>query len=171
MGSNRCQNQDRDVCLIPQRGSGPDKTLPGSGFYTTGDYREILQYAADRYITVIPEIDMPGHSRAAITSMEYRDAKKEKLHRQGSDTSSMPSYPLSDDNVEGDIKSIQNWRGSALNPCMNSTYDFISKVLDELMVMHGGVQILETFHIGGDEVAEGPWDDSPACKRMYQNIE
>ena len=171
MGSNRCQNQDRDICLIPQRGSGPDKSPPGSGFYSVDDYKEILRYAVDRHITVIPEIDMPGHSRAAITAMEYRDSVIRKLNSQGSDTRDMKSYLLSDAQTDGDIKSIQNWRGNALNPCMNSTYDFVSKVLDELILMHRNVQDLRTFHIGGDEVAPGSWDDSETCKSVFNSTE
>ena len=170
MGANRCQNQDRDICLIPQRGSGPDKSIPGSGFYTTQDYQNILQYAKNLHITVIPEIDMPGHSRAAITSMEYRAALKAELSSRGADISNMTSYRLSDTMIDSDIKSIQNWRGSALNPCMNSTYEFISKVIDELINIHRGIQDLKTFHVGGDEVSDRAWDDSQACKDLYNNF-
>ncbi len=44
----------------------------GSGHYTVNEYREILQYAEDRHIQVLPEFDMPGHANAAITAMEAR---------------------------------------------------------------------------------------------------
>src|ERR1044071_5356167 len=44
----------------------------GSGFYTARDFEEILAYATERHIVVIPEIDAPGHSRAAVRAMEYR---------------------------------------------------------------------------------------------------
>ena len=167
MGANRCQNQDRELCLIPQRGSGPDKSIPGSGYYTVQDYRDILQFAESRHITIIPEIDMPGHSRAAIASMEYRASLKAELNSRGVDTSNMTLYDLSDAITDTDIKTIQNWKGSALNPCMNSTYEFIGKVLDEVINVHRGIQDLKTFHVGGDEVVEGAWKDSQACKDVY----
>lgn len=170
MGANRCQNQDRDVCLIPQRGSGPEKSVPGSGFYTIQDYRDLLQYAVDRHITIVPEIDMPGHSRAAITSMEYRDALIRKLHSQGADVSKMTSYFLTDAMSDGGSKSIQNWHGNVLNPCINSTYDFVSKILDAFISAHSGIQDLTTFHIGGDEVPGGSWNDSHSCKAIYDSF-
>ncbi|MBR2747692.1 MAG: family 20 glycosylhydrolase, partial [Bacteroidales bacterium] len=56
-------------CVTPDRN---DKATLGNGYYTKADFIEILRYAADRRIAVIPEFDMPGHSRAAIKSMEYR---------------------------------------------------------------------------------------------------
>ena len=58
--------------ILPQLGSGPHPEGLGCGFYTVADYKEILQYAADRNIEVIPEIDLPGHSHAAIKAMEFR---------------------------------------------------------------------------------------------------
>ena len=63
IGSRRCHQQPPNLCLIPSLGSGPDPTHPGSGFYTKDDYREILMYANNRHVQVIPEIDMPGHAR------------------------------------------------------------------------------------------------------------
>ena len=59
-------------CLIPQLGSGPTVHNAGSGFYTKDDYKEILNYAKDRHIHVTPQINMPGHVRAAIKAMEAR---------------------------------------------------------------------------------------------------
>ena len=59
-------------CTIPQLGSGPTVHNAGSGFYTKDDYREILTYANDRHICVTPQINMPGHARAAIKAMEAR---------------------------------------------------------------------------------------------------
>ena len=57
---------------LPQLGSGPDAEGLGCGYYSIQDYKDILQYAADRHIEVIPEIDLPGHSHAAIKAMEVR---------------------------------------------------------------------------------------------------
>jgi len=56
------------MSIIPQFGSGPDTTTSGTGHYSKADYREILQMADDLHITVIPELDFPGHTHAAIKS-------------------------------------------------------------------------------------------------------
>jgi hexosaminidase len=55
---------------MPQLGSSPVSSLPGSGFYTVAEYKEIVAHAAQRHIIVIPEFDMPGHSHAAVNAME-----------------------------------------------------------------------------------------------------
>ena len=70
VGSNRCHDLSHNHCIMPQLGSSPISSLPGSGYYTVDDYREILTHAAERHITIIPEFDMPGHSHAAVNSME-----------------------------------------------------------------------------------------------------
>ena len=172
MGANRCQNHDRDLCLIPQRGSGPDKSLPGSGFYTVQDYRDILQYAADRHIIVIPEIDMPGHSRAAIVSMEYRKSKIENLRSRGADVSQMKSYHLLDPLDRPFVESIHGWMGNMMNPCIPTTYEFINKVIDELVLMHQGIMDLKVFNMGGNnKIPEGEWINSPACQKNYHTVE
>lgn len=56
--------------LLPLLGSGPTACPPGSGYFTVQDYQEILMFAAERHIEVIPEIDMPGHCHAAIRAMQ-----------------------------------------------------------------------------------------------------
>src|SRR4029077_10900804 len=76
VGSQRGHTTDNRKNLQPSFGSGGlTNNYPGSGFYSTKDFIEILKYANDRYIQVIPEIESPGHARAAIKSMEARYAK------------------------------------------------------------------------------------------------
>ena len=80
---------DDSEYLAPAYGSGafPDPDISyGSGFYTRQDFIEILQYAAERHIEVIPEVNMPGHARAAIKAMEYRYKKLMEEGKKG--------YPL-----------------------------------------------------------------------------
>lgn len=69
VGSTNCLDLTERQCIVPQYGSLLD--LRGQ-FYTREDYREILRYAAARHVQVIPEIDLPGHSNAAIKAMESR---------------------------------------------------------------------------------------------------
>ena len=170
MGSNRCHNHETNICLLPQRGSGPYNTTSGTGYYTVQDYKDILRYAANRHIAVIPEFDMPGHSRAAVASMRYRDSKLQQLRNQGHDTSSMKSYVLNDVMINRNVSSTQHWKGNAMNPCLNSTYEFVDKVLEELINIHSSIMELKTFHMGGDEVTEGAWDGSPACEMIPGHI-
>jgi hexosaminidase len=59
-------------CLMPQLGSGPTSDNQGSGFYSKADYIDLVRYAKARGVTVIPEINMPAHARAAVVSMEAR---------------------------------------------------------------------------------------------------
>ncbi|OYW78353.1 MAG: beta-N-acetylhexosaminidase, partial [Asticcacaulis sp. 32-58-5] len=72
VGGTRCHDPKEDTCLLPQLGAGPDADTPVNGYYSQADYIEILNYAKARHIEVIPSFDMPGHSRAAVRSMEAR---------------------------------------------------------------------------------------------------
>ena len=95
------------------------------GFYTQADYKEIIQYAADRHITVIPEIDMPGHTNAALSSYAFLncDGKKTKMYT--------------------------GMRVGFSSFCIykDTTYAFIDKVIGEIAALTPGAY----FHIGGDE--------------------
>ncbi|XP_060598030.1 beta-hexosaminidase-like [Ruditapes philippinarum] len=160
-GSRRCNYFDEELCLSPNLGSGPYPDSSGSGYYTVQDFREILTYAKERYVQVIPEIDVPGHAFAAIKATELRDKNSHLFKNSGNG----PSYLLSDD-VSG-IKSVQGWVGDSLNPCMNSTYRFFETVLTDLKDIYKGVQTLDVVHVGGDEVPKGIWEHSRTCKSMF----
>ena len=129
---------------------------PGNGYYSHADYVEILRYAWERGIRVIPEFDTPGHSRAAIKSMEIRAART-------GDTSCLLSEP--EDTSE--YVSVQDYTDNAINVALPSTYTFIEKVFDGLMALYreAGVPLV-AIHIGGDEVPEGAWEGSPACRAL-----
>lgn len=100
---------------------------PG-GFYTTEEYREIVRYAADRFITVVPEIDMPGHTNAALAS-----------------------YPeLNCDGVAPDLYTGIRVGFSALCIDREETWHFVEDVIAHLARITPGPWI----HIGGDEVEE-----------------
>ena len=131
----------------------------GSGFYSVEDYREILQHAEDRFIQVIPEFDMPGHAHAAINAMLAR--KREN----GDET-----YMLTDPADASRYLSVQAFIDNAINPCMNSTYVFVSKLIDEVIKMHRDIQPLDVFHFGGDEVAKTAWEKSPSFEITGQPI-
>lgn len=162
VGAFRCFDPFEQTCLMPQLGSGPFRETPVNGYLTTQEYIEILQFAAARFIEVIPSLDMPGHSRAAVKSMEvrYKRLVSEELTPQAE------QYLLTEFADNSQYRSIQHYNDNTLNPCMESTYRFVDKVLSELIVMHQQAGVpLKRYHIGADETA-GAWQDSPACKAL-----
>jgi hexosaminidase len=156
---------DRDH-LRPTYGSGPVAgTYPGSGFYTKSDYIELLRFATARHIRVIPEIETPGHARAAIYSMEkrYRDLMANG-HKEEAE-----KYRLKDPKDESEYRSVQGWRDNVVNVALPSVYNFMEKVTDELLAMYKEADApLATIHFGGDEVPQGVWEKSPAVKALLE---
>ena len=163
IGAKRGHSLTESDRLFPAYGSGPstaEKGFAGSGFYTTKDYMEILKYAKDRHIEVIPEIDLPGHARAAIVAMK---ARQKRLMAEGQ-AEAANQYLLNDIEDKSEYRTAQNYNDNVINVCMESTYNFMEKVVDELVLMHvkAGVP-LKTLHTGGDEVPAGAWQKSPLC--------
>lgn len=165
IGSKRCHDLTEDNCLLPQLGSGPVADVDVNGFYSKQDYIELLRYAAERNIQVIPSMDMPGHSRAAVKAME---ARYRKLMAKG-DKQGAEQYLLTDLDDQTQYSSIQYYDDNTLNVCMESTYVFIDKVIDEIASLHQEAGVpLELYHIGADETA-GAWIESPLCKAFVAN--
>ncbi len=92
------------------------------------DYKDILRYANERHITVIPEFDMPGHARAAIYAMEsrYRKLKAEGKINQAQ------QYRLLDPLDTTQYKSVQLYSNNAINVCLDSTYNFVDTLLTQM---------------------------------------
>jgi len=111
------------------------------GFYTQEEIKEIVKYAASKNITVIPEIDLPGHSTAAIAAYPFL---------------SCHGTPVQVSNHWGIHKDI-------LCP-KDSTFQFLFDVLDEICVLFPSPYI----HIGGDEVPKQQWMQSEFCKRLMK---
>ncbi len=149
VGSKRCHDLTETKCLLPQLGSGPDSNNNGSGYFTRADYIEIVKYAKARNITVIPEVDMPAHARAAIVSME---ARYKKLMAAG-DEKGAEEFRLLDPTDTSNTTSVQFYdRHSYLNPCLDSSKRFVDKIIGEMAQMHKEAgQPLTTWHFGGDE--------------------
>ncbi|XP_052764645.1 uncharacterized protein LOC128206309 [Mya arenaria] len=162
IGSRRCHDLNETQCIIPQFGSGPFADSSGTGYYTTAEYKDLLRFAKKHFITVVPEFDTPGHCHAAVVSMECR---YNKFKMTGDDTSAN-EYRLVDPEDVSFYRSVQNWRDNAINPCINSTYKFIAKIIDEIKSMHQDIQPLVTYHFGGDEVAKEAWTHSPMCQKF-----
>jgi hexosaminidase len=108
---------------------------PG-GYYTRRDYAEIVRYAAERYVTVVPEIDMPGHTNAAIAAYPEIGCSRPTPSLTG--TGTQPAGVYTGIRV--------GW--STLCPEKEATYRFVDDVLGELAAMTPGPYL----HVGGDEV-------------------
>ena len=162
IGSKRCHDLKEQTCLLPQLGAGPDATGGVNGYLTAADYVAIVQAAAARQIEVIPSIDMPGHSRAAVKAMEVRHARLLATGKQAE----ADAYRLIDPADTTEYRSIQHYNDNTLNVCLPATYRFVDTVVDALSAMHKQAGApLHTFHLGADETA-GAWVKSPACQAM-----
>ena len=162
-GSRRCHGYKENKCLPPSLGSGPFSDTFGSGFYSVSDFREILAYASARFVKVVPEIDVPGHSLAAIMAMEIREDVIMKRAQSGGNSDT--SYKLTDA-VNPHTESVQGWTDNSMNPCLNSTYRFLETVIDDLINIYKGIQPLDILHLGGDEVPNNIWSTSPYCQSL-----
>ncbi len=162
IGSKRCHDPSETTCILPQLGAGPDGTSGVNGYLSVADYVAIVQAAAARQIEVIPSIDMPGHSRAAIKAMEVRHTRLTAAGKKAE----AEQYRLIDPADTTEYRSIQNYSDNTLNVCLPATYRFVDTVVDALAAMHKQAGApLKTFHLGADETA-GAWVNSPACKAM-----
>ncbi|CAG9239928.1 N,N'-diacetylchitobiase [Paraburkholderia tropica] len=148
IGGQRCHDPDENRCLLPQLASGPNNES-GGGYLSRADYVALVRYAADRFIEIIPEIDMPAHERAAVVAME---ARYRKLHAQG-DEPGANEYRLLDPQDTTNMTSVQFYdRRTALNPCSESARRFANKVIGEIAAMHRDAGApLSLWHFGGDE--------------------
>ena len=120
----------------PQAGHDGEPTRYG-GFYTQDEIRQIVAYAAARHITVVPELDMPGHAQAAVAA-----------------------YPELGVTGKRPVVSV-DW---GVNPYLynvdDASFVFIDHVLDEVMALFPSTYI----HVGGDEAVKGQWQSSPAVQ-------
>ena len=124
---------------IPARYTG----RPHGGFYTQDDVREVVAYAAARHVTIVPEIEMPGHALAAVAAYPELGNHPERQLEVGRDWGVFPQVF----NVE------------------DGTIAFLQNVLDEVLALFPGPYV----HVGGDECPKTEWAQSPAAlARMKQ---
>jgi hexosaminidase len=111
------------------------------GFYTQQEIKEIVKYAADRFITIVPEIEMPGHAQAAIAS-----------------------YPwLGSTDVPTEVATSWGVKPYLYNP-FDTTFHFLEKVLTEVFELFPG----EYVHIGGDEAIKDQWIANPKIQEKIR---
>ncbi|WP_448565643.1 family 20 glycosylhydrolase [Thalassotalea ganghwensis] len=165
VGARRCFDLSEQQCLMPQLGAGIDPQSQVNGYYSVEDYQDILRAANERHIQVIPSLDMPGHSRAAIKSMAARFEKYNKAEQHDK----ARQYLLHDPNDKSRYSSVQFYNDNTINPCQESSFAFVEKVMKEVQKIHADAgQPLTRYHIGADETA-GAWTDSEVCQTFLAN--
>lgn len=126
------------------RNSGTFDGTPHSGFYTQEQIKDIVKYAKERFITVIPEIDMPGHMMAALASYP-------ELGCTGGPYEVMKTWGISDE---------------VLCAGNEKTFQFIEGVLSEIIPLFPSVY----FHVGGDECPKVRWEKCPKCQARIKQL-
>ncbi|MEH0152823.1 glycoside hydrolase family 20 protein [Limibacter armeniacum] len=111
---------------------------PYGGYYTQDEIKEVIKYASDRYITIIPEIEMPGHALAALSAYP-------ELGCTGGPYEAATTFGVFDD-----VFCAGN----------DSTFHFIENVLDEVMALFPS----EYIHVGGDECPKASWEKCAKCQ-------
>jgi hexosaminidase len=112
------------------------------GFYTKGQLKEVVAYAAERFVTIIPEVEMPGHAQAAVAAYP-------EISCRGTSAGVLPEFKPSDE---------------PLCPSNEQTYAFVTGVLDEVCEIFPSPVI----HLGGDECPRGPWKSCLRCQQLMQ---
>lgn len=137
-------------------GKGNDSLRYG-GFYTQEQIKDIVKYAADRYITVIPEIEMPGHSSAAIAAYPQLSCFPNEA------TKILPATPWAGSRNGKQVQ--QTWGVFEDVYCPSDfTFNFLENVLDEVMQLFPSKYI----HIGGDECPKENWKRSAFCQQLIK---
>ena len=143
-------------------GKGSDNT-PEGGFYTQEEVKDIVKYASDRFITVIPEIEMPGHGSAAIAAYpELSCFPNEKTQLPDN----MISAKSKEEMANGRVKIVQETWGVHSDVYVPSeyTFKFLQDVIDEVVVLFPSKYI----HIGGDEAPKDAWKRSEFCQQLIK---
>ena len=115
------------------------------GFYTQDQIRDIVRYAQERFVTIIPEIEMPGHGMGAIASY--------------------PELTCFPDRRKYSVRNIWGVEDDVYCAGKESTFEFIQNVLNEVVPLFPG----EYFHIGGDECPKDRWKECPNCQKRIKD--
>ena len=140
-------------------GKGNDNQ-PLNGFYTQTDIKEIVRYAGERFITVIPEIEMPGHASAAIAAYPQLSCFPEEK-------TEIKDSMFSESSKRNGGKIVQETWGvfdDVLCPS-DYTFQFLENVLDEVIPLFPSKYI----HIGGDECPKAFWKRSAFCQQLIKD--
>jgi len=139
-------------------GTGNDNLRYG-GFYTQEEIKEVVAYAAKRYITVIPEIEMPGHCSAAIAAYPFLSCFPNES------TKHPPQCAWSGDSTGKQVQQTWGVFDDVYCAGKDSTFKFLEDVLDEVMALFPSKYI----HVGGDESPKANWKRCPLCQKRIRD--
>ena len=125
------------------------------GYYTQEDMKELIRYAQDRFVTILPEIDVPGHSLAAVASYPELTCTTDSSYQVNAGERFM-IWP-----GNGKFYGILD---NTLCPANEKVYEFLDKVFTEIAAIFP----YEYIHMGGDECYKGFWEKSKAVKQLMQ---
>ncbi len=115
---------------------------PYGGYYTQEEVRDVVEYAAERYITIIPEIEMPGHAQAALHALPWLGCNEQKV----------------------DVWTMWGVTPEVMCAGKETTYTFLENVLKEVIELFPS----ELIHIGGDECPKDRWKECEHCQAMMK---
>ena len=138
------KGQWRKETVVGSLKSGVYDGIPHGGYYTQEQVKELVKYAADRYVTIIPEIELPGHALAAIAC-----------------------YPELSCGLEDHYETATRWGIFKQVYCpKESTFAFLEDVFDEVFELFPS----ELIHIGGDECPKASWKVCPDCQALIKKL-
>jgi len=138
------KGQWRKETVIGSLKSGFYDGTPHGGYYSQEEVRELVKYAEDRYVTIIPEIEMPGHALAAIAC-----------------------YPELSCGLEENYETATKWGVFKQVYCpKDETFKFLEDVMDEVFELFPS----KLVHIGGDECPKASWKECPHCQQMIKKL-
>ena len=138
------KGQWRKETVVGSLASGVYDGKPYGGYYTQEEIKALIKYAADRYVTIIPEIEIPGHSLAAISC-----------------------YPELSCGLEDHYETATRWGIFKQVYCTKEeTFKFLEDVFDEVIDLFPS----ELIHIGGDECPKASWKQCPHCQAMIKKL-
>lgn len=148
----------RNGTIVGRHPGSSNDNMPYGGFYTQDQIREVIAYAARRYITVIPEIEMPGHASAAIAAYP-------ELSCYPDSTTVFPGPKSEKSRLQRGKKVQETWGVFDDVFCPTDyTFHFLEDVLDEVVQLFPSGYI----HIGGDECPKDAWKGSAFCQSLMK---
>ena len=162
LGSRRgytLDETDHLVQIFAGNGNPDEKQGTANGYITRNQFISFIKKCYDLGIDVIPEIESPGHARAAIKAMEAR------YRRTGDDL-----YRLIEDGDTSRYTSAQAFHDNVMNPALPGPVNFMRVVIGEIISMYKEAEVpLTAIHIGGDEVPHGAWNGSPSAIKFIND--
>ena len=132
-----------------------DEPKTYGGFYTQEDMKELILYAQDRFVTIIPEIDVPGHSLAAVAAYPELTCTTDSTYQVNAGERFM---------IWPGNGTFYGTLDNTLCPANEKVYEFLDKVFTEIAAIFP----YEYIHMGGDECYKGFWEKSKAVKQLMQ---